>query len=608
MIMFEDAKVSDCVESLSSRGETCYVTSESLVVAGGYAVFNPGAAESMAVSYCAPNLFIDKTAPDALYQIHVYKVSIGCVHIHTDLVCHGEVLGPVNFNELEYDSPVTGYILILASSGRGPVYVCDSVGDVHNATITTGDGLSLGGSVPEGPNNVVESDSNSTTTANDNDQLTVENYGGSHCNSVESCVSNGIRECNAPCVTGSDHCHSDVGNDAPVSADASQESCDTDYFTASYALIVKGKGPELVQSDFECRYYAGLPDTVIGCKSRLGYLSEFVLCIHVDTMGEVSSVVTECDLQAAGTMVVMFHTTGPILESCVVVGKQPADAGTVEEYVAIPVIVSACLGVKLAPGAHGMPPQCVHDESRYDSRSNDVFVITSAPGVLTPGIILEMYSLPPDTLTSGGSFNTYHPVLVRTEEHSLTSSRLSDYCEYFAVTCALGTGSASCFDSVFVEDIDHSVACHNAACQGCDAVASVSGDPPESGECAVNCPVVEHGTEVMSANFCPVIESDCEPSDSSVVEYCAAAISEDGTPDGGRGECAVRHSVRMFACMCIPGTVKGPFDCHDFNESSVQNGTMAENTVVEVARSSNEQKILVREVFSWRPPPLWREK
>lgn len=62
-----DARVSFVLATLVSRVETCDVTTVSLVKAGGYAGFNSGTAESMAVSYCAPCLLADKSAPDALY-------------------------------------------------------------------------------------------------------------------------------------------------------------------------------------------------------------------------------------------------------------------------------------------------------------------------------------------------------------------------------------------------------------------------------------------------------------------------------------------------------------------------------------------------------------
>lgn len=81
---------------------------------------------------------------------------------------HDEALGHLELLESEYDPPATGYILILASSVSGSVKVCDSKGEVGNATVATGDGLPSGGEVPEGPNAGVESGMNPTATANDN--------------------------------------------------------------------------------------------------------------------------------------------------------------------------------------------------------------------------------------------------------------------------------------------------------------------------------------------------------------------------------------------------------------------------------------------------------
>lgn len=62
-----DAYVSDVVESLVSRGETCMMSARHGYAYGGYTGLNSGTAEVIAVSYCAPDLFCDCTAPDALY-------------------------------------------------------------------------------------------------------------------------------------------------------------------------------------------------------------------------------------------------------------------------------------------------------------------------------------------------------------------------------------------------------------------------------------------------------------------------------------------------------------------------------------------------------------
>lgn len=95
--------------------------------------------------------------------------------------------------------------------------MCDAKGIDENTTVTTGDGLSLGGEVPEGSDEVLESGMGTTTAANDNETLTVENYGGTHKNPCVPCESNGIREYNRPKVRGPEHKHSEEGNDTEKS-------------------------------------------------------------------------------------------------------------------------------------------------------------------------------------------------------------------------------------------------------------------------------------------------------------------------------------------------------------------------------------------------------
>lgn len=66
-ISFVDAKVSLFNISNESRCETCIISSYHGYTYGGYTGLNSGTAEVIAVSYCAPDLLYDCTAPDALY-------------------------------------------------------------------------------------------------------------------------------------------------------------------------------------------------------------------------------------------------------------------------------------------------------------------------------------------------------------------------------------------------------------------------------------------------------------------------------------------------------------------------------------------------------------
>lgn len=76
-------------------------------------------------------------------------------------------------------------------------------------------------------------------------------------------------------------------------------SCGREWFAASYAYMCKGSGPVLVEVDEESRYYAGLPDFVMGEKSIGGCVSGgtavMLFVIHVDTIGEPPSSCTVHD-------------------------------------------------------------------------------------------------------------------------------------------------------------------------------------------------------------------------------------------------------------------------------------------------------------------------
>lgn len=81
--------------------------------------------------------------------------------------------------ESEHDIPIRGYVLNLTLVVPGTVAVVERKGEKDcYAAVATGDGLTSGGSVPEGPNNVLLIVNNSSTTSNDNDTVTDCSAGG----------------------------------------------------------------------------------------------------------------------------------------------------------------------------------------------------------------------------------------------------------------------------------------------------------------------------------------------------------------------------------------------------------------------------------------------
>lgn len=75
--------------------------------------------------------------------------------------------------------PIRGYVLNLTLVVPGTVAVVTKKGESGcYAAVATGDGLTSGGSVPEGSNNVLVILNNSSTTSNDNDTVTDCSAGG----------------------------------------------------------------------------------------------------------------------------------------------------------------------------------------------------------------------------------------------------------------------------------------------------------------------------------------------------------------------------------------------------------------------------------------------
>lgn len=99
-------------------------------------------------------------------------------------------MGHSKCSENKPDYPGVGYVLISTLVVPGTVSVWDTVGENHKAVVTTGDGVSMGGTVSEVTNYVGYSfNINSSAASNDNETLTLFNAGVTFCHSNKTWTS-----------------------------------------------------------------------------------------------------------------------------------------------------------------------------------------------------------------------------------------------------------------------------------------------------------------------------------------------------------------------------------------------------------------------------------
>lgn len=111
--------------------------------------------------------------------MHGYKTSIGCCEVPLINCKPKGACFPFLLEESDHDIPIRGYVLNLTLVVSGTVAVVVEKGEKDcYAAVTTGDGSTSGGPVPEGSNNVLLILNNSSTTSNDNDTLTDRSAGG----------------------------------------------------------------------------------------------------------------------------------------------------------------------------------------------------------------------------------------------------------------------------------------------------------------------------------------------------------------------------------------------------------------------------------------------